>query len=54
MFYGDEFRECNISLHISDKTNNFLWNGILVFDTSLSVPYFVFGVGYAFCTLIEP
>ena len=25
----------------------------MVFNTSLSVPYFVFGVGYAFCTLIR-
>ena len=40
-------------MHISGKTNNFLWDGFLVFNTTLSVPYFVFGVGYAFCTLIR-
>ena len=53
MFFGGEFREYNNSLHISGKTNNFLWDGLLVFNTSLSVPYFVFGIGYAFCTLIR-
>ena len=25
----------------------------MVFNVSLSVPYFVFGIGYAFCTLIR-
>ena len=53
MFFGGEFREYNKSLHISGKTNNFLWDGLLVFSTSLSVPYFVFGIGYAFCALIR-
>ena len=51
MFFGGEFREYNDSLHISGKTNNFLWDELLVFNTSLSVPYFVFGIGYAFSTL---
>ena len=40
-------------MHISGKTNNFLWNGLLAFNTSLSVPYIVSGIGYAFCTLIR-
>ena len=53
MFFGGEFREYKSSLHISGKTNNFLRDGLLVFNTSLSLPYFVFGVGYAFCTLIR-
>ena len=45
MFFGGEFRELNNSLHISSKTNNFLWDGLFVFNTILSAPYFVFGVG---------
>ena len=53
MFFGGEFRECNKSLHTSGNTNNFLWDWFLVFNTSLSLPYFVFGVGYAFYTLIR-
>ena len=40
-----------MTLCISGKTNNFLWNELLVFNTSLSSPYLVFGIGYAFCTL---
>ena len=40
-------------MHISGKTNNLLWDWLLVFNTSLSVPYFVFGIGYAICTLIR-
>ena len=43
----------NNYFHISGKINNLLWDGLSVFNTSLSVPYFVFGVGYAFCTLIR-
>ena len=53
VLFGGEFREYNNSLHISGKTNNFLWDGLLVFNTSLSIPYFVFGISYAFCTLIR-
>ena len=53
VLFGGEFREYNNSLHISGKTNNLLWDGLLVFNTSLSIPYFVFGIGYAFYTLIR-
>ena len=51
MFFGGEFKEYNNSLHISGKTNNFLWDGLLLSNTSLSIPYFVFGIGYPFCIL---
>ena len=53
VLFGGEFREYNNSLHISGKTNNFLWHGLLVYNTSLSVPYFLISLGYAFCTLIR-
>ena len=53
VFFAGEFTEYNTSLHVSGKTNNFLWDGPLVFNTSLSVPYVTFDVGYAFCTLIR-
>ena len=53
VFFDGEFRKYNASLHISGKTNNFLWDGLLVFNTSLSVSYVTFDVGYAFCTLIR-
>ena len=53
VFFGGEFRECNNSLHISGKTSNFLWDGLMVFNTGLSVPYFAFGLDNAFCTLIR-
>ena len=51
VFFGGEIREYNNSLHISGKTTKFLWDGLLVSNTSLSIPYFVFGIGYAFCIL---
>ena len=53
MFFGGKFREYINYLHISGKANNFLWNGLLVSNTSLNVPYFVLGIGSAFCTLIR-